>query len=260
VLGLLAIAALSFNPTFDLGSSGTSGTAESAVALKTLETGFPAGATDPTMVLLRSTDGSPLSPDELTAYEQALGELEGVAQVQPGQPSKDGTVASFSVYLNGDPASDAGIAAVKGPIREGAHEAAPDGTEALVGGTTSVFVDFQAAMNRDYRVVFPVAALVIMLGAPARKLALGAAFLQAIVAILALLKYDQKLGGFQFISSPMVEPVLELLPPETEDPIRPLPRHVADAVKSANQVAISVLEIRNREGAIGPGVSEAGII
>jgi RND superfamily putative drug exporter len=32
----------------------------------------------------------------------------------------------------------------------------------LVGGTTSVFVDFQKAMNRDYAVVFPVAAVVIM--------------------------------------------------------------------------------------------------
>ena len=163
VLGLLAIAALSFNPTFDLGSSGTSSTAESAVALKTLEKGFPAGATDPTQVLLRSTDGSPLDSDDVTAYQQSLSELDGVAQVLPGEASADGSVASFSVYLDGDPASDASIAAVKGPIRDGAHEAAPDGTEALVGGTTSVFVDFQAAMNRDYRVVFPVAAIVIML-------------------------------------------------------------------------------------------------
>ena len=48
-------------------------------------------------------------------------------------------------------------------MRDAAHDAAPDGTEALVGGTTSIFVDFQAAMNRDYSVVFPVAAIVIML-------------------------------------------------------------------------------------------------
>ena len=41
--------------------------------------------------------------------------------------------------------------------------AAPDGTEALVGGTTSIFVDLQDAMNRDYSIVFPVAALIIML-------------------------------------------------------------------------------------------------
>ena len=161
VLALLALAALTFNPTFDLGTSSTSGTAESAVALKTLEKGFPAGATDPTLVLLRSTDGNQLDEADLTAYQAALGEIDGVAQVLPGQPSEEGTVASFSVYLDGDPASDASIAAVKGPVRDGAHAAAPDGTEALVGGTTSVFVDFQEAMNRDYTVVFPVAAIVI---------------------------------------------------------------------------------------------------
>ena len=133
------------------------------MALKTLEKGFPAGATDPTTVFLRSTDGQPLSPDELASFQAALGKAEGVAQTAPGEPNEDGTVAQFSVFLDGDPASDASIAAVKGPIRDAAHDAAPDGTEALVGGTTSVYVDFQAAMNRDYSVVFPVAALVIML-------------------------------------------------------------------------------------------------
>ena len=101
----------------------------------------------------------------------------GRAHDLPGRPRRDGRRgpgpaapgvrgrhrASFSVYLDGDPASDESIAAVKGPIRDTAHEAAPDGTEALVGGTTSVYVDFQAAMIRDYKVVFPVAALVIAL-------------------------------------------------------------------------------------------------
>ena len=62
---LLALAAFSFNPSFDLGGSSTSGDVESAVALKTLEKGFPAGATDPTTVLLHSTDGEPLGEDAL---------------------------------------------------------------------------------------------------------------------------------------------------------------------------------------------------
>jgi RND superfamily putative drug exporter len=163
ILALLAIAAFSFNPSFDLGGSSTSGTEESSVALKTLEKGFPAGATDPTTIFLRSTDDQALAPDELTAYQAALGEIDGVAQALPGEANEDGTVAQFSVYLEDDPASDAAIAAVKGPIRDAAHAAAPKGTEALVGGTTSVYVDFQAAMNRDYSVVFPVAAIVIML-------------------------------------------------------------------------------------------------
>ena len=92
-----------------------------------------------------------------------LGKAEGVGQVAPAQLSPDKQTASFSVVLDTDPTSDAALAAVKGPIRDAAHAAAPDGTEALVGGTTSVFVDFQKAMNRDYKVVFPVAAIVIMI-------------------------------------------------------------------------------------------------
>src|SRR4051794_5283250 len=163
VLGALALAAFTFNPSFDLGGSSTSGDVESAVALKTLEKGFPAGATDPTTVLLHSTDGEPLGQDAMTEFGTALSAAEGVAQVGPPTPSEDGATASYSVFLEDDPASDAAIAAVKGPIRDAAHAAAPDGTEALVGGTTSVFVDFEAAMNRDYSVVFPVAAIIIAL-------------------------------------------------------------------------------------------------
>jgi RND superfamily putative drug exporter len=160
-LALLALVAFTFNPTFDLGSSGTAATAESTVALKTLEKGYPAGATDPTVVLLHSTDDQPLAAGDLTSFKDALTQADGVAQVADALPNKSGTTASYQVYLDGDPASDASIAAVKGPIRDLAHSSAPDGTEALVGGTTSIFVDFQAAMNRDYSVVFPVAAIVI---------------------------------------------------------------------------------------------------
>src|SRR6478735_4857162 len=163
VMLVLACFALGFKPTFDLSSSGAPQTAESVVALKTLEKGFPAGATDPTTVLLHSTDGEQLTEDELTAYAAELGKAQGVAQVAPAQKSEDGLTASFSVYLENDPSSDQALADIKGPIRDAAHSAAPDGTQALVGGTTSVFVDFQSAMNRDYAVVFPVAALVIFI-------------------------------------------------------------------------------------------------
>ncbi|MCW2508040.1 MAG: hypothetical protein JWP68_1188, partial [Modestobacter sp.] len=55
------------------------------------------------------------------------------------------------------------LATVDGPLRDAAHAAAPDGTTALVGGITAIFVDIQAAVNHDYLVVFPVAALLIML-------------------------------------------------------------------------------------------------
>ena len=162
VLAVLAIFALGFNPNFDLGDSGAPKNVESAVALRTLQKGLPAGATDPTTVLLHSTDGQPLTEDELTTYAAELGKAQGVGQVSPGTLSDDQQTASFSVVLKEDPTSDQALADVKGPVRDAAHAAAPEGTEALVGGTTSVFVDFQKAMNRDYRVVFPVAAVVIM--------------------------------------------------------------------------------------------------
>src|SRR4051794_40627883 len=90
VLAVLALAAFSFNPSFDLGGSSTAGDVESAVALRTLEKGFPAGATDPTTVLLHSTDGEPLGQDAMTEFGTALSAAEGVAQVGPPTPSEDG--------------------------------------------------------------------------------------------------------------------------------------------------------------------------
>ena len=54
VLAVLAIFALGFNPNFDLGDSGAPKDVESSVALRTLQKGLPAGATDPTQVFLTS--------------------------------------------------------------------------------------------------------------------------------------------------------------------------------------------------------------
>jgi RND superfamily putative drug exporter len=162
VLAALAVLAFGFRPTFDLSDTGVPATAESSVALETLQKGLPPGATDPTTVFLTSTGGDTIDEADQTAFGTALGEAPGVAQVSPPIPSSDGSTVVFSVVLDDDPTSDASMDNVAGPIRDTAHESAPDGTEALVGGTTSVFVDLQDAMNRDYSVVFPVAALIIM--------------------------------------------------------------------------------------------------
>ena len=162
VLAALAVLAFGFRPTFDLSDTGVPATAESSVALETLQKGLPPGATDPTTVFLRSTGGGTISEADQAAFGTALGEATGAAQVSPPFPSPDGNTVVYSVVLDDDPTSDASMDNVAGPIRDTAHDSAPDGTEALVGGTTSVFVDLQDAMNRDYSVVFPVAALIIM--------------------------------------------------------------------------------------------------
>lgn len=157
----LAVFAIGFSPSFDFTAS-LPDDVESTKALETFQDHFAAGASEPVPVLVQSDDG-PLDEAELATYAAALGDATGVAQVYPAQLSADGTTAQISLILENDPASDAALDDVKGPIRDVAHEAVPEGAEAFVGGTPSVFADLQEAMARDYKVVFPVAAGVILI-------------------------------------------------------------------------------------------------
>ena len=163
VMVALAIAAFSFHPTFDLSSGSTSSTAESTVWENQLLRGEPAGATQPTQIYLQSTNGTALSTAELATYRGQLQSVSGVGSVSPAVPNATGKVAVYEVSLGSDPASSAAMNTVKGPLRTTAHQDAPQGTTALVGGETAIFVDINSAMDHDYAVVFPVAAIVIML-------------------------------------------------------------------------------------------------
>ncbi len=158
---VLAIFALSFNPSFDFNSSLPEGV-ESTEALETFQEHFSAGAAEPVPVLV-DAEGADVTDDQLAAFGKALGEAEGVDSVAGPVPSKDRTAFQFYLTLSDDPVSDAAQDNVAGPIRDAAHQAAPDGTEAYVGGTPGIFADMSKAMARDYKVVFPVAAAVILL-------------------------------------------------------------------------------------------------
>ncbi|MBM0124990.1 MMPL family transporter [Pimelobacter simplex] len=158
---VLAIFALSFNPSFDFNSSLPEGV-ESTEAMETFTDHFSAGAAEPVPVLV-DAEGADVAPDQLAAFATALGEAKGVDSVAGPLPSADGTAYQYYLTLSDDPVSDAAQDNVAGPIRDTAHDAAPDGTEAYVGGTPGIFADMSAAMARDYKVVFPVAAVIIML-------------------------------------------------------------------------------------------------
>ncbi|WP_067808043.1 MMPL family transporter [Nocardia beijingensis] len=162
VLVVLGIFALGFHPTFDLSSGSTSQASESVVYSKELVKGLPAGTTQPTDVLLQSGGGE-LAGDQLALYRAALAAVPGVGQVAEPKLSADKSIADFAVTLDAAPESDAALDTVSGPLRDVAHSAAPAGATAAVGGLTSVFVDFQEAMARDYSIVFPVAAILIMI-------------------------------------------------------------------------------------------------
>jgi putative drug exporter of the RND superfamily len=162
VLIVLALGSLSLRPTFDLSSSGIPSSAESTVALNTLEKGFPQGETEPTLVYLHTSSGG-LTAADVTSYYAKLKAMPGVGAVAAPVTSKDGATAEFSVYLAQDPESTTAVNLVRNQLRPDAHAAAPAGTYALVGGTTAVYADIQSALNRDYAVVFPVAAIIILL-------------------------------------------------------------------------------------------------
>ncbi len=159
LLAVLASFAIGFNPSFDFNSSLPQGV-ESTDALQRLQESLPAGATDPSTILL--TGGTELDSAELSTFATAISGVDGVVAVGKPALSTDGRTALLTAVLSSDPGSDEAIELVKGPLRDTAHEAAPSGTTALVGGTTSVFADLHSAMNRDYSVVFPVAAGLIM--------------------------------------------------------------------------------------------------
>ncbi|MFD9904500.1 MMPL family transporter [Streptomyces sp. NPDC059063] len=161
-MGALALGALGYKANFDLAGSSLPKDKESVVWQDNLEKGFPAGTTDPTFVYLTSTGDGALPDDQPAAFRKQLESVEGVGSVAAPRISKDGTTAAYSVVLSDPPASEKALDTVKDQLRTTAHQDAPAGTEALVGGTTAVYVDINKAVDRDYSVVFPVAAIAIM--------------------------------------------------------------------------------------------------
>ncbi|PYC88129.1 hypothetical protein C7C46_01390 [Streptomyces tateyamensis] len=163
ILVALALGATGYKGTFDLASSSMPKTKESMVVQSTLASSFSAGAADPSDVYVTSSNGTPLDKSTFPAYVKALGEVRGIGSVAP-QPkvNADGTTADFTVMLNDDPASNHAIDTI-GKLRSVAHSQAPENTQVYVGGLTSVYKDINTAMAHDYSLVFPIAALLIML-------------------------------------------------------------------------------------------------
>jgi len=162
VLVVLALGALGFKANFDLASGSMPKTKESMVVQDELKTAYSAGAAAPTEVYLSSTDGKPLDKGTFAAYVEKLGAVDGVAGARVSQLNKDGTTADFTVTLKYEASTDKAIAAV-GRVRDVAHSAAPAGTDAVVGGLSSIYKDIDTAVDHDYRTVFPVAAVLIMI-------------------------------------------------------------------------------------------------
>ncbi|MBT2382293.1 MMPL family transporter [Streptomyces sp. ISL-11] len=162
VLAVLAVGTFSFKAEFDTDSQ-LPQKLESVQAMKDLQRGFSAGQSDPAMVYVRSKSGAPLDKGALAAFKGRIEDVGGVGAVNLTDTSSDGSVAQYSVVLKYRPTEDKAIELAGGALRDSAHAAAPEGSEALVGGTSAVLSDVEKAVSHDYKVVFPVAGIAIMI-------------------------------------------------------------------------------------------------
>ncbi|MEV0155978.1 MMPL family transporter [Micromonospora sp. NPDC050686] len=162
LLVALAAGVLGYKADYDF-SSGFPQDTESAKAAADLQRGFAAGALAPTEVYLTTGNGSPLTDQQVNDFAAAAAGAPGVGRVQPAERGSDPSVARINLLLNENPVSNEAITLVRGDLRDALHAAAPDGTRALVGGTTAIFADINSANNRDLSVILPVAAGLIAL-------------------------------------------------------------------------------------------------
>lgn len=158
----LALIATTYKASFDFASGSMPKTKESMVVQSTLTDAYSAGTATPTDIYVNSTDGKPVDKAGVAALEQKIKGLPGVASISPVTYNTAGTTADVPVILKYDPASENALNAVDS-IRSTAHAATPAGTKALVGGESAIYKDINKAIDHDYRVVFPIAAVLILL-------------------------------------------------------------------------------------------------
>ncbi|MGB3772519.1 MAG: MMPL family transporter [Rhodococcus sp. (in: high G+C Gram-positive bacteria)] len=126
-------------------------TAESVTGIETLAEHFPAGQSDPTVVIAATGQDAQV--------ESALQQTDGVVSVSRAGASDTG-LTEWSVVLDAQPATDAAFAAVEN-LRSSVGSI--EGADALVGGSDAQALDTADAAARDRLVIIPVILLVVLL-------------------------------------------------------------------------------------------------
>ncbi|MCX5205310.1 MMPL family transporter [Streptomyces sp. NBC_00237] len=161
LLGALAAGLVGMRMDYGRDASGGQ-TAASATAAE-IARALPAGVSDPTTVFVTADGGGTLTTGQLGGLVRALTQVEGVGKTAPTVLSEDRRAARIDLYPTADPQSQQARDLASGPIRDTAARHAPDGTTARVGGTAAIFADVATAVDKDLRIVFPVAAALITL-------------------------------------------------------------------------------------------------
>lgn len=155
----LAIPAVGFKADYDVQDNVPG--SPSAAAFHDLRAGFPAGALDPTSVMVRKDDGGRLTAGDVAPVSAALRKTPGVESVHPPALSRDGRIAQIDAVLRPQPFTAAALNIMDHEVRPAVSRAAAPGTTAEVGGNTSAFADVRDAIKHDQKIIFPVAALLV---------------------------------------------------------------------------------------------------
>ena len=150
---------------------------DSVEGFEVLERSFPAGILAPSTVLIEN-DSGPVTKDQIAEAQRSLEDVPGVASATPtGLTSADRSVASLDVILEGDPLESDSLD-ITPELREAVSDLGP-GVTGLVGGSTAINYDFEQAVESDFRLIAPLALLVIFI--------ILAVLLRALVAPLVLI-------------------------------------------------------------------------
>ena len=159
VLVVISTFALGTKMSYDLGEGRTTAATRTA---DEISAAFSAGARDPLHVYVDKRTGT-LTAAELEPLQAKLAKVPGVTEVGEPVLSPDRHGAAVEVILEAGPVTTEAMDVVRGPLRETAHGAAPAGTTVMVGGSSSAFADVATTVNRDMRVILPIAAVLIFL-------------------------------------------------------------------------------------------------
>ncbi|MDF8262792.1 MMPL family transporter [Luteipulveratus flavus] len=122
---------------------------EAVVGQEQLARAFPAGTSEPTVVLTRS--------DQVAAVTAAVQKVDGVASVRPA--GSGGGITELDAVLSADPNSSRAFDIVR-DVRTAASSV--PGARALVGGADAEALDAQTTAARDYRVLTPVILAIVL--------------------------------------------------------------------------------------------------
>jgi RND superfamily putative drug exporter len=161
LLAALAIGAAGVKMSYD--DSAAPKSAKSEQVQEQIDRFLPKGVTDQQQIYISSP--RVLTAASLQPMRQRLAKVRYVGQVSQPLIVEGGHAAELDVALtiNSTTSKALELAGEGGPLRAAAHESAPAGSTAMVAGIASAYADVSNSVNKDLHLIFPIAAVLILL-------------------------------------------------------------------------------------------------